>query len=109
MHKPWANVEPEAASVWVRDLPAGTERDAAAGALTAAIASTDPEAAWVWAGSISDAQAKMNALNSAAEGLNRRDPQRARQMLQSGQLNDAERTALQNILGSDAANSPRPR
>ncbi len=103
----WANVEPEAASVWVRDLPAGTERDAAAGALTAAIASTDPEAAWVWAGSIGDAQAKLSALSSAAEGLHRRDPQRARQMLQAGQLSDDERIALQTILGSDAAN-PAP-
>ena len=89
----WAKSDSFEASEWVASLPKGQERDTAAVALAGSIAQNDPEAAWTWAASIGDLQQRLDAL-SMTFAVIRQDPQRARQLVNTGNLPADARAAF---------------
>lgn len=65
----WTVTDPLAASEWIRNLPPGAARDAAALTLIESQAASDPAAAGAWAGTLRDPVAVLRArqlLNSTA-------------------------------------------
>lgn len=50
----WPDIDAPAASVWLSNLEAGPERDAAVGSFVRKLFETDPEASLVWSASLSD-------------------------------------------------------
>ena len=87
-----------AASEWMRTLPPGAGRDAAATALvehlTTAGPGRDGEAAFAWAASMSGEVERAYYMESAARAWALEDPAAARAAVSAAPLPEAERTAL---------------
>jgi hypothetical protein len=93
--KAWASNDIRDATAWINSQPAGVDRDIATRGLVGGIAYTQPEKAWTWALSIQTPAQKTGALQSAYEGLRRKDPTIAEQFLQNANLSSADAKAVQ--------------
>lgn len=87
----WSRKDSLAASGWVNSLPAGPERDKAAGAMIYNILSADPDAALVWASSLSGREARNEALSTVFRNWFSRSPSQAYQAFQTLSPEERER------------------
>jgi hypothetical protein len=89
-----------AASAWVRDLPSGPARDAAAASLAASISrdrkggAPDFDAAWQWASAIENPQQRYWALTSTISRWLPEDAASVTNVLQRSPLTEAEKAHL---------------
>ena len=86
----WTNADPQAASTWLIEQPAGEARDRGIGALAKATFDSDPAAAVIWAAEISNEQTRTASLERGVRGWLERDPEAARQWLNSTDVISAE-------------------
>lgn len=63
----WASNDPAAASLWVRDLPAGEMRDGGAAGLARSVARTDPPGAFAWAVEVTEPDMRQRVLCTVIE------------------------------------------
>lgn len=103
--KVWADGNCTSASEWINEMPPGTERDAAAGALAQSIARSEPDAAWAWALSIAGKFERYSALTATLAAVQGRDPARARQMALAPGVDDSARNWYESEYGSP----PKPK
>jgi len=68
--------------------------------IVGALINTAPEDAWTWALSVTTPENRINALQMAYMGLNRKNPAIAQQLLQDAHLPAGETAALQRQFGS---------
>jgi len=94
----WMQQDEEAASEWMRTLPPGPERDAAATALVEHLTKSGPgrdgEAAFAWAASMSGEAERAYYIEDAARAWALEDPAAARAAVAAAPLEAAQRAAL---------------
>jgi hypothetical protein len=93
----WAENDPESAAAWVDQLPAGAQRDKSSGNLALALVQSQPEAAWEWAASIQNPAYRMDTLRNTYSVLSLKDPARADQLINEGNLTPDERQSLRDF------------
>lgn len=92
----WVAQDPEAASAWVNQLPAGSSRDTAVEALTSSLTQgpePDYEAALAWSLTAPPAR-RLNQITETLKSWRRENPEAAELSLSSLPLTDEERTEL---------------
>ena len=82
----WTNADPQAASTWLVDQPAGASRDRAIGSLTKATFDSDPGAAVSWAATISDEGQRTRTLTRGVREWIEREPEKAREWINTSDL-----------------------
>lgn len=94
----WVQKDEQAASEWMRALPPGPERDAAATALVEHLTKSGPgrdgEAAFAWAADMSGAVERAYYIENAAWAWAMEDAAAARAAVAAAPLEEAERAAL---------------
>jgi hypothetical protein len=79
----WSATHPVEAATWLKTLPPGTGRDAAAAAYARTVMGSDPDAAIAWAASIADPGKRVNALHTEYLHWRQFDPESARRWLEA--------------------------
>jgi len=97
----WARRDPVEVSQWASQLSAGSERDAVANRISYAIASSDAQGALAWAASIGDDNQRIQSLQSVIRRGRGEDPQELRSVIETTELDEAERSVLLRLLDSD--------
>ncbi len=92
----WADADPNGAAAYVSAQPPGESRDMMAGTLARHIGQDDPAAGLKWAAMVADASTQERAVAGALGGLFRRDPNQARQILQSSTISTQVQQAALN-------------
>ena len=77
----WAQADPYSASEWLGELPAGPIQDAGITEFVKKSLFIDPDTATTWAISIADRKTRNVTLGSLLDGINRRDPQVAKELM----------------------------
>src|SRR5690606_11217710 len=95
----WANVDPDAASVWVMNLPYGDARDNVLSALIPSVAMSRPLDAQLLA-AFNDSQARQQAVVQAMWAVAQRDPAEARALLDAHVTDPQLRLQAEQMLES---------
>lgn len=90
----WAGADAYAASEWLAAQPPGTARDPAVRALVDVLSESSPDEALAWAAAISDAEARDQEAGNVIRRMIWRDPERARELLESAAVSDRLRQDL---------------
>lgn len=101
----WAAQDAHGAAEWLSGLPPGPERDRSAQSFASAVAEQYPREAWDWALSIQDEASRTATAGHVARLLAARDPQTARQLLDTGSLPPDLKSALQSAIDGSSKQS----
>ena len=102
----WAAQDAHGAAEWLSGLSPGVERDRSAQSFVYAVAEQYPRDAWDWALSIQDEGSRTASASHVARLLAARDPQTARQLLDSGPLSPEVKSAIQSAIDRSSKHLP---
>jgi hypothetical protein len=97
----WSRTDSVAASTWLNDAAAGSQRDAAIVGFTTTMLDFDPEAAAAWSNTISEPDQRVEQLNRSILSWSRAQPHQALQWVKDAELEPDLRHALANQIGAD--------
>jgi hypothetical protein len=96
----WADTDANAAGTWLRNFPAGPERNEAVVNFAWTVKDADPEASLTWAGTITDEGQRNETSYRLAREWMQRDATNARQWIEQSQLPEGARQRLLGNKGS---------
>ena len=96
----WAESDSIAASMWLSELPAGEQRDAAAASFSGVVQNYDPEVAVEWAASISDPNQRVERLSESLQVWMETNPLAADEWISSRDLDPVVRAYLSEVTNS---------
>jgi hypothetical protein len=79
----WTSTEPQAASTWLAEQPAGPSRDHGIVSLASTTFNEDPQSAITWAAAISDEDMRTEHVNRGVERYLKDEPEVAALWIQS--------------------------
>ena len=94
----WAAWDAHGAAEWLSTMAPGPERDRSARAFVDVVAEQYPRDAWDWALSIQDGTSQMRAITHVATLLAGRDPQAARELLDTAPLAPEAKAAIESTI-----------